>query len=179
MAERTRPPGLGFVGGPPSPTPVPSILAPPAPAATRGPPPPAPTRMPPFVTPTPFRSQLPSPVPTRPNTSVIAEPPPPARGYGHAERSQEVQAHWTPSVGAFRGRRVQLGPQLRPVQLPPDAYVYGVAWTIDPGNPNRTMTWIQRGESTAFVGDQTGDVVALREAPGEEGSFDFLRAALD
>jgi hypothetical protein len=63
------------------------------------------------------------------------------------------------------------------VQLRPDAYVWGVTFTVDSAFTGRTLTVVQRGDSLGFVGDQTGEINSLSEAPGEEGAMDFLRAA--
>lgn len=68
------------------------------------------------------------------------------------------------------------------VQLPPDAYIehyisFG-SWVADYPCPEFPEYVIRRGNSRAWVAKPSGTIVKVTLAPGEEGTFNFLRNAL-
>jgi hypothetical protein len=153
---------------------------PPRKGITPGPPPRGPNIRPPDP-PKPAAALAPSSAETR--TSA----PRPA-GVERRARPEEAERQGRPGArrseaDATRGQKVRLGPQGRAVQLPPDAYLAGTGRALllpqDVSKaPDTETTIIRRGQSWASVGTNTGQIVHVHEAPGEPGTFDFLREAL-
>lgn len=72
----------------------------------------------------------------------------------------------------------------RTVQLPPDAYLYGIVAGVmcveGAGQcPEAPAYVIKRGNSVINVVPRNGKIQGEYVAPGEEGAFDFLRESLE
>jgi hypothetical protein len=102
----------------------------------------------------------------------------------------ELKRSHLATVEAQGGRRVVLsGPQTRgstitiagrQLALPTDAWIESLilAGTCAGPCPELPLYQIKRGNSTISVGIPTGRINGEQIAPGEEGAFDFLKAAL-
>ena len=97
------------------------------------------------------------------------------------ERNRQMLASGVSSSGPHTaGSRITIGGKA--IQLPPDAYVEGYVDSIFPlegrSNPLTPIVGIRRGNSLISVSIPNGAIVYENIAPGEERTFDFLKAAL-
>lgn len=87
------------------------------------------------------------------------------------------------SAQATRGKPITIAG--RTVQLPPDAYVAGVAshvscmYPSDPVKcPKPPHYEIVRGNSSMWIATTSGQIISENLAPGDARAFDFIREAL-